>query len=64
MNTNILTNIIVDGQDPIVNNTDVVIDGSEDDQISNEGKTFYSKLYMYKETLKYSEKVMISFDYY
>ncbi|CAF3013450.1 unnamed protein product, partial [Rotaria sp. Silwood2] len=64
MSTNTLTNIIIDGQDTIVNNTDVVIDGNESDDASNEEKKFYSKLNMYKESLKYPEKVMISLDYY
>ncbi|CAF2130101.1 unnamed protein product [Rotaria magnacalcarata] len=64
MNTNTLPNIIIDGQDTIINNTDVVIDGNESNDTSNEEKTFYSKLNMYKESLKYPEKVMISFDYY
>ena len=58
MNTNTLTNIIVAGQDTIVNSTHGVIDVSEGEQVSNEEKTFYSKLNMYKETLKYSEKVV------
>ncbi|CAF2245276.1 unnamed protein product [Rotaria magnacalcarata] len=64
MNTNTLPNIIIDGQDTIINNTDVVIDGNESDDTPNDEKTFYSKLNMYKERLKYPEKVMISFDYY
>ncbi|CAF4546905.1 unnamed protein product, partial [Rotaria magnacalcarata] len=37
-----LPNIIIDGQDTIINNTDVVIDGNESDDTPNDEKTFYS----------------------
>jgi hypothetical protein len=64
MDTNSITNIIIDGQDTIVNNIDVIIDNDGSNEISNEEKTFYSKLNLYKQGLKYPEKVMISLEYY
>jgi transposase InsO family protein len=65
MTNNLLTNIIVaNEQDTIANNTDVIINASEDDPISIEEKNFYSKLNSYKQSLKFPDKVMISFDYY
>ena len=64
MDDKLLSNVIVDGQDAIVTNVDVVIDGTESDQISNEEKSFYSLLNIYKDSLKYPAKAMISFEYY
>ena len=49
MDQNILSNVIVDGLDTIVNDVDVVVDGTADGQNSNEEKTFYSSVNVYKD---------------
>lgn len=64
MNTNSITNIIIDEEDSIVVGNDVTIDDNGDEEISNEEKTFHSKLNTYKQGLKHPGKAMISLEYY
>jgi hypothetical protein len=62
MTTGMLPTMIND-EDMVVNGPDLVVDDTEDAHAAAE-KRFYSKLNVYKESLKYPEKVMITFDYY
>lgn len=64
MDNNVLANINVNGNNTAVNIIDEATDSSSNGDASNEEKTFYSKVDVYKSELKYPEKVMISFDFY
>ena len=61
--TSILLNVIVDGDNTIINDSaDVVIDVSAG--ISHEEKTFFAKVNDYKKELKFPDKVMLTLAYF
>ncbi|CAF3869188.1 unnamed protein product [Rotaria sp. Silwood1] len=64
MESNLLANIIIDGNHSIMKDVDEVVVSDSNDYSCKEEETFYSKVYAYKEKLKYPEKVMISLSFY
>ena len=61
---NVSTNIIIDGNSTVFNDVDEVGHRNSSDQSSHEEQTFYAKLSCYKARLKFSEKAMLSLEYY
>ena len=61
---NVSTNIVIGGDSTVFSDVDEVGRSNSNDQSSHEEQTFYLKLNCYKARLKFSEKAMLSLEYY
>ena len=61
---NVSTDIVIGGDSTVFNDVDEVGRSNSGDQSFHEEQTFYLKLNCYKARLKFSEKAMLSLQYY